>query len=314
MYKNRLQEWLEKRTRVQLAIDGIMPQRALLKLKRAQISLYNVKKVQKNRILFSIRKKDCEKVFAIFPNVCYNRSVSSPYVCQKISEKGVGRAVQWLQKRIGLLLGGLLFCICTLSADAFVFGIEWSGSTVYAREAQSALEKNGIYLFRPYAKGNEDLVCAELLQCDGVSFCSVKKDGLRVRIEVQLSPFIDVQWAQGDMFIAYTGTIKALTVLKGTPLKKVGDTVQSGEKIVGAWITDGGEKTKSTLVVARAAVACTHEIDVQAEDMQSAFAQTYLSLGLTDADTIDECVITPTEKENTFHVKIQFTVVRTMNF
>ena len=314
MMKNRLREWLDEKTRVQIAIDGIMPQRALLKLKRAQIPLYDVKKPQKNRILFSTRKKDGEKVFAIFPNVCYNSSVSSPYVAQRVGEKGLGKVVKKLKSRIGLLLGGLLFCMATLAADAFVFGVEFVGSTVYAREAQIALEQNGIRLFRPYAKGNEDLVCAQLLQCSGVSFCSVQKRGMRVRVEVQLSPFTDVILTQGDMFIAYTGTLKALTVLKGTPLKKVGDSVQSGEKIVGAWMAGENEQTKSVPVIARAAVACTYENEVQAEDKQSAFATAYLSLGLTDTDTIQTAVIVPTEQENTFHVKIQFTVIRTMNF
>ncbi len=314
MIKNRLREWIEEKTRVQIAIEGIMPERALLKLKRAQIPLYDVKKTQKNRILFSTRKKDSEKVFAIFPNVCYNRSDTSPYIAQKVGEKGIGKLVKTLKNRMGLVLGGLLFCVLTLQADAFVFGIEWVGSTVYMREAQIALMQNGIRLFRPYAKGNEDLVCAELLQCDGVSFCSVQKDGLRVRVEMQLSPFTNVTWAQGDMFIAYTGTLKALTVLKGTPLKKVGDEVKSGEKLVGAWITGEGEQTKSTHVVARAAVACTYEEEVQAEDGESAFAQAYLALGLTDTDTIQTVEITPMEQENAFHVKIQFTVVRTMNF
>ena len=48
--------------RVRIAIDGIMPGRALLRFKRAGICLYNIQKPQKNRILFSVKKKDCEKV------------------------------------------------------------------------------------------------------------------------------------------------------------------------------------------------------------------------------------------------------------
>ena len=56
-----------------LQIEGIMPERALLRLRRAQIPLYNVKKIAKNRILFRVKRKDVEKIFAIYPNICYNK-------------------------------------------------------------------------------------------------------------------------------------------------------------------------------------------------------------------------------------------------
>ena len=50
--------------RERLAIEGIMPERALLRLKRAGIDVFDVKKPQKNQILLSVKAKDCEKVFA----------------------------------------------------------------------------------------------------------------------------------------------------------------------------------------------------------------------------------------------------------
>ena len=57
--KDRLAPWFKDR----FLIEGVMPERALLRLKRAGISVFNVKKPQKNQILFSISKKDSEKVF-----------------------------------------------------------------------------------------------------------------------------------------------------------------------------------------------------------------------------------------------------------
>ena len=61
--------------RERVLLEGWMPERALLRLRRAQIPLYNVKKIAKNRILFRVKRKDVEKIFAIYPNICYNKFV-----------------------------------------------------------------------------------------------------------------------------------------------------------------------------------------------------------------------------------------------
>ena len=75
-------------SRDRFLVEGLMPQRALLRLKRAKIDLYHVKKIEKNQILFSVSQKDSEKVFAIYPNVCYNISVYSPFTVKKIGVEG----------------------------------------------------------------------------------------------------------------------------------------------------------------------------------------------------------------------------------
>ena len=41
-----------------VAIHGIMPERALLRLKRAGIAVYKLQKPQKNRVEFCVNKKD----------------------------------------------------------------------------------------------------------------------------------------------------------------------------------------------------------------------------------------------------------------
>ena len=60
--------------KIRLKIQGNMPERALLRLRRAEIPLYEVKKSQKNAILVSVKRKDVQKVFAIYPNLCYNEN------------------------------------------------------------------------------------------------------------------------------------------------------------------------------------------------------------------------------------------------
>ena len=151
--------FISERIKVRYAIEGIMPERALLRLKRAGIAVYNVKKTQKNQILLSVKKKDSEKVFAIFPNPCYNNSVYSAYTAKRLGVFGGWRYFESLKKRTGLIVGGILFCALTLYADGFIFGVRFTGTDIYAREAVMALEENGIKPFARYQSGREDLVC-----------------------------------------------------------------------------------------------------------------------------------------------------------
>ena len=46
-----------------ISLQGVMPERALLKLRRAGIDLFDIRKTQKNELVFVINKKDMQKVF-----------------------------------------------------------------------------------------------------------------------------------------------------------------------------------------------------------------------------------------------------------
>ena len=301
-----------ERMKVRYIIEGIMPERALLRLKRAQIAVYHVKKTQKNQILFSVKKKDSEKVFAIFPNPCYNNSVYSAYTAKRLGVFGGWRAFESLKKRTGFIVGGLLFCALTLFADGFIFGVRFVGTDIYAREAVIALEENGIKPFARYSKGSEDLVCAKLLKNKGVEFCSVQKQGLYAVVEVRLSPFLERAPVKGDMISGRSGTLLSIVALRGTPQKKAGDKVRAGETLVSGYFeTLSGEK-KTVEVIARASVACTYEKSLQAASAEEAFAKAYLELGLLERDQITKKTIE--ERNNEYVVTIEYTVFQTINF
>lgn len=299
-----------------IQIEGMLPERVLLRLKRAGIPLYNVKKAQKNRILLRVRRKDTQKVFAIYPNVCYNVTAYHPYAVKKLGGVGLAKWVDLCKKRVGFLLGALAFCAITLAADSFVFGIEFVGTDVYARETAAALEESGIKLFAPYKAGNEDVVTAKLLALDFVEFCSVKKVGHRIRVEVQTSPFTTRALYSGEMQAKHTGEIVALTVLRGSALKKVGDSVAMGETLVGNWFsTEAGEQVRVE-PIARVRIACVYESVYEsayegADTAENAFAEAYLALGLQEKDEITESSVTQTEKG--FHVKISYVVTESVN-
>ena len=297
--------------RERMSIEGIMPERALLKLRRAGIDLFEVKKTQKNRLDFTVAQKDMQKVFAIYPNLCYNNVGSSPYTAKSLGAVGVAKHLAFAVKRIGLILGAFLFLGGTLVLDNFVFGVDFVGSAVYAREARMTLAGFGIKPFARYKRGNEDLICSKLLSLDGVEFCSVKKNGLRVRVEMRVGETGAYTLQAGDLTARHTGEIVAITALRGTALKAKGDKVTAGETLVGGWFLKGEERVRVE-AIARVRIACSYEAEYSVESKEQAFAEAYLSLGLSE--DADVTAFQAQKSENGYLVKIEYIAVESINF
>lgn len=295
-----------------IQIEGLMPQRALLRLRRAGIPLYRIQKTQNNRICLQVERKDLARVFALYPQIVEGQTAYRPYTVKRLGGVGLAKVVDFCKNRLGFVLGGLLFCVITLAADSFVFGVELVGSQEYKREVMQALEENGVDLFAPYKTGKEDLVTAKLLSLDYVEFCSVQKVGNRVRVEIRTSPFSTNVLKKGPMQAKHTGELISLTVLKGTAVKKVGDKVTAGEMLVQDVLTTQEGEQVRVEVIARARISCVYEgvyEDVATEE--EAFAKAYLSLALGEKDELTSKQITQTEKG--FHVKITYLVTESMN-
>ena len=297
--------------RERIQIQGNMPERALLRLRRANIGIYGLQKPQKNQILFTVNRKDVEKVFAIYPDVCYNITAYTSYTAKRMGAVGLWKTVKGLKKRIGLLLGCLFFFGAIAYADPFVFQIQVVGADVYQREVRIALEEGGIKPFAPFRRENVDEICVEILKLDGIEYCSVKKSGFRAVVELRLSPFLDIAFQSGDMLSKRKGELLSLTVLRGTPLKKVGEAVEEGEMLVGGWIEKEDGNKISALPIARASIACTLNWSTQADSEEQAFAKAYLLLQLGDGDKIVEKEIV--KEGNSFHVKISYIAIERIN-
>ena len=295
-----------------LYIQGLMPERALLRLRRAGIPLFDVKKMDKTTLLVSVEKQDVEKVFAIYPNVCYNSAEHSSFTVRLAPKKGLAAVLNNAKKRVGLLLGGLLFIGLTAFANGFVFGVDFVGTDVYARETYAALREANIRMFAPYKGGKEDVICAKLLAIDGVEFCSVKKKGMRLVVEIRTAPFAKDDFQNGKLYTKHAGTIVSMTVLRGTALKKIGDFVNAGEPLVGDWFSteDGGQVRVQA--IARVRMACTYESEIAAATEEEAFAAAYLAIGVSESVTLIGREIK--ETENGFFVKISYDAVQTINF
>ena len=172
-------------------LEGQMPERALLRLRRAQISLYFVKKIEKNRILFHVNRKDSEKVFAIYPNVCYNNGKYTPYTVRLLPAFGWQRLWLAVKNRLGLFVGAALFVAMTVYSDRLILDVEVAGEAAYAESVTGILTKNGVKKWGRYPEEKTDWLTAEILRLDGVGFCSIKKVGSTLVVDVRSAPFAE---------------------------------------------------------------------------------------------------------------------------
>ncbi len=295
-------------------LEGIMPERALLRLRRAGITLFHAKKIKKNQILFSVNRKDTEKVFAIYPNVCYNISVYSPYTVKKLGAEGLAKPLDFIKNRLGLFLGGIVFLATLLFFDSFVFAVEFTATDVYARETYQTLEENGIRLFAPYQQGKEDWICSKLLSLPDVEYCSLKKVGYRLQVELRLTTFEEKLEKTGALITKRNGKILSITALRGTPLKKTGDEVRAGETLVADWFSTEDGRQVCVEPIARVAIACEYEAEIEATTAEEAFANAYLALELSPLDTLTQKSVEKVENaENVFCVKLAYTVIEKIN-
>ena len=141
-----------------LEIAGLFPERALIRLKKAKIPLYNVKKVEKNRILFSIKRKHTENVFAIDQNLCYNAMGEVGYTLKKAGGNLVFHLIERIKNRIGLLIGALLFALICILSQNFILQIKIVGETSYKREVLQALERGNLNLYGVYTDENNSKI------------------------------------------------------------------------------------------------------------------------------------------------------------
>ena len=297
--------------RERILLEGWMPERALLRLRRAQIPLYNVKKIAKNRILFRVKRKDVEKIFAIYPNICYNKDETVAYKAKALGAEGVGKYLKMAKKRVGLLIGGVICVALVLVGQSYVLSVDFVGSECYRREILQVLDEVGIRQFSPYVQGQEDLVCAKLLALDGVEFCALKKVGNRLTVEIRLSSFPHLKTETGNMYAKHTGQIQSMTVLRGSPHVKIGEMVRKGETLVEDYFTTEQGGQVRVEIIARVCIACVWEREIEAESEEEAFAKAYLAAMLTDNDTLQETTIENNGK--TYRVKMIYQAIETMN-
>ncbi len=249
-------------------IEGLGAERAIDKLVNAQIQVLAAQKPQKNAVVIWVDGKDCKKVFAILQTSCYN--------IKKVRPQGLLRLVQSCRRSAGLLAGILFFCACTLFFQSRVLAIRVEGSGAYlGEEVKTVLRENGTHLFSAFPRDTAKL-SACIMALPRVTYCSFSHEGGVLTVDVEISDENAVAESK-PLCAPATGVVERLTVVRGTPLCAVGDTVEQGAPLVGDYAESAAGR-RQVVVIAEVVVRYTVRTQYALGE-EAALRQAYLDYG-----------------------------------
>lgn len=259
---------------LRLTIEGIYPEGALARFRRAGIPVSDVKKRDKKTLELCIERKYREKAFTTLRDSCYNITGTSLF--------GVWRLFAALRRKIGFFIGAALFILLAALSDLFVLRIDVVGTGAYYRDrVLSVLRENGVRPGGLYRAEKVSAIAAEVLSFDGVSFCSLKKEGSVLTVEVQVDRSLPPA-AAGGLYAPADGTVYSLTVLRGEAHAEEGDEVARGSLLVGA--AEG-----QSVVMASARLLCRYESLSSASTAEEAVAEGVLAaLSAGEAEIVSQ--------------------------
>lgn len=227
--------------RTQLEIEGLNAYGVADKLNRAGITVYSVRKIQKNAISLAIESKEAKKAFAILQSSCYN--------VKKRRSLGISRLRKICLQSAGLVAGALLFALCVVGMQTRILKIEIVGSgACYEAEVLGILCAGGVAPFKAMPRETA-LFSAEILSLPRVSFCTFRASGGILTVEVEVSDENATLSGQ-PLLSPATGTVTELTVVRGTPCVQIGDEVREGDVVVRNAVFYG-ETEHNVIVIAR---------------------------------------------------------------
>lgn len=213
------------------SIKGLNLDNLLNTARNRGIDLFDVKKIARNRMLVSVNLTSSEKFFAIAKELCYN--------IKKVRDKGKGYPLFVLVKNCGLIIGAIIFIVCSIYFNDRIFAISFSGSgSIYDREVKNYLSSIGVKEYSKFSDINIGALGDRITENnDRLSFATCEKRGNTLKVKLVLSAE-KVKTLSGNVYEMYSdvdGVIESVKVYRGTALKNAGDTVKKGELIVGGF-------------------------------------------------------------------------------
>ena len=285
---------------VKLKIEGLYPEGVISKLKREEIPLFHVQKRDKKTLELCVERKYRKKVFTILEHSCYNIVKAEPF--------GLSRAVEWGKNRIGFFIGAILFALLCALSNLFILRIEVVGTgDYYRREVLSVLGENGVGIGRRYSDKNAAEITAQILAFENVSFCSLKKSGSVLRVEVQTSASTPTP-QRGALVSPASGTVYSLTVIRGTAQVAEGDTVEKGQLLVGV---NGETQEAQETVMASVQILCTFTAQISEENKEEALASCLLEIEALSSAQVQSARLTP--EGDGYLLEITYLVTQSLN-
>ena len=212
---------------------GMNQARLLSALATSGVSVFKVKKVNHKIMQFCVKNNECEKFFAITDKLCYN--------VMTIYDTGLKNKAKNLVKRLGYILGTIVFFVATIIPSQFVCKVEFLGdANVYSDRLNNYLSNNGVAVFANFSTLDLDELEVKMLkENDFLSFVSLKHRGgtLIVYAKLRAQPPTVIDSTITKLYSTVNGVVDSVKVYRGTPVVKAGDKVEVGDLLVDGVVT-----------------------------------------------------------------------------
>lgn len=270
-------------------IDGLNLDRLLNLLAKKGIKVYKVQKKGIKTMFLSIPANENENFFAYLNYLCYN--------VKKVGEYGVMRPIAYLTKRIGLLVGAIIFVASSYLTAPVVLAVDYVGTGAqHYLVAQTVLEENGVKPFSYCDLSVSKLADRILERTDLFSFVSVKKVGARIKVNLvkaQTGCEIASKTAE-NLYSTANGVIERIKVYRGTAEVSVGDSVTQGQLLVGGY-NIVGDQTLKTFVVSEVWIITQKTFEFVLENDSEPLAKLF-ALEQMNGETVTQTLVEQTQQ------------------
>lgn len=285
-------------------LETLTPPRALTRLARGGVCVYDAEKIGAGKLRFRVKSKDLRKIFAIFPRSCYTIRI--------IRYERLKRAAEFIRKRAALCVAALAFALLCGFSDFFVLRVRFEGSgSHYADDAMPLLAQAGLRAFSPYSEEKAKSAERALYSLPSVSFCAVEKDGPVVTVTLEVNAEVPVKEMQAQLLSPAAGKVEQITVIRGSALVSEGDEVEKGQPLVtGHTETGEGENVHSreTYPVAWCTLLCGGVFEYEsAEISPDAEERARTGALLSAAGEVTDIVISATEQGGVYIYRAAYT-------
>ena len=217
----------------------------LLHRKGADVHYFN--EISKTECHIEIDFIDSYKFFAICKNMCYNKKI--------IKYSGLLAPLTFFIKKVGYLVGAVLFLVITAIANNLVLDVKVIGSgSCFESQTKDIIYSQGVSKYSFFWDIDYKSLEREILvKSPRLSFVSVKKKGNVLVIDTALSSSEPEVLGKNacDLISSCDGVVEEITVLRGTALVSTGQRVKQGDVLVGAYLLGKDDSVYDTFVIAR---------------------------------------------------------------
>lgn len=221
------------KSKVRLKIYGVNINKLFKLLKKNDIEMFDIVRQDHKTIYFTTYCNKQKKLIALLSNMCYNINVEEYY--------GTKKLINFLSKRLGYVIGSIVFLISIVCSNFFVTNINIYGTTTLSQNnITQFLKQEGVTNGTFIAKLDpENLSMILANQFEEISLVSVIKKGTTLVINIKEKQSLDKTEQNFDNFIASkSGEVLEISVIEGTAKVKVGDSFKQGDVLIAGGFID----------------------------------------------------------------------------